>query len=233
MKLVFDKLTDKERYCIVLVDEIRIKPAVRYQGNHVIGFPCDEPTKPARTVLAVMIALSMGKPAFVCRPMPVYSLKAAFLFEQTLEVIELLHKNGGYTFLLMCDNFRTNQACFKLYQSTFGNDDIYSRRHPVSNNEFSILFLLLDPLHLLKNIRNNWHTEKMQKSKFGNPEDGSTVTALWSDLVKIYKSEEHYFAKSTKMNYATLYPTNFEKQKVSLAINIFNGKTVVEGARLQ
>ena len=73
----------------------------------------------------------------------------------------------------------------------------------------------------------------MQKSKFSNPEDGSNVTALWSDLVKIYKSEEHYLAKSTKLNYATLYPTNCEKQKFSLAINIFIEKTVVEGARLQ
>ena len=30
----------------------------------------------------------------------------------------------------------------------------------------------------------------------------------------------------TKLNHATLYPTNFEKQKVSLATNVFNEKTV-------
>ena len=228
MKQVFSKLTDKERYCKVLVDEIHIKPAVRYQGNHVVGFSCDEPTKPARTVVAIMIAPSMGKPAFVCRLIPVYSLKANFLFEQTLKIIETLHKCGVYAHLLMCDNLRTNQACFKLFQSTFGSEDIYSCHHPISNDEFSMLFLLYDPSHLLKNIRNNWHTEKMQKLKFTCPEDGSTVTALWSDLVKIYKSEEHSLAKSTKLNYATLFPTNFEKQKVSLAMNIFNEKTVAE-----
>ena len=44
--------------------------------------------------------------------------------------------------------------------------------------------------------------------------------------MKIYKLEEHSIVKSTKLNYATLYPMNFEKQKVSLAMNIFNEKTV-------
>ena len=212
----------------MLVDEIHIKTSVRYQGNHAVGFSCDEPSKAAKTVLAIMIAPSMGKLAFVCRLIPVYSLTANFLFEQTLKVIELLHKNSGYAYLLMCDNLRTNQACFKLFQSTFGSENIYSRHHPLSNDECSMLFLLHDPSHLLKNIRSNWHTEKMQKLRFTCPEDESTVTALWNDLVQIYKSEEHSITKSTKLNYATLFPTNFEKQKVSLAMNIFNEKTVAE-----
>ena len=81
LKQVFSKLTDKEQYCKVLVDEIHIKPSVRYQGNHVVGFSCDEPSKAAKTVLAIMIAPSMGKPSFVCRLIPVYSLTAKFLFE--------------------------------------------------------------------------------------------------------------------------------------------------------
>ena len=189
IKSVFDKLSGKEKYCKILMDEIHIKPAIRYQGNHVIGFSTDEPTKRARTVLAIMIAPSMGKPAFVCRLIPMFSLKAAFLFEETKKVINLIHKHGGYSFLLLSDNLRTNQACFTMYQQTFGSNDVYSCNHPVSNDQFSVLFLLYGPPNLLKNIRNNWHTEKMQKLVFENPEDGITVTAKWSDLVQIYKSE--------------------------------------------
>ena len=64
----FSKLSGNGKYCKILVDEIHIKPAVRHEGTHVIGFSNDEPTKPARTVLAIMVAPSMGKPAFVCRP---------------------------------------------------------------------------------------------------------------------------------------------------------------------
>ena len=39
-----------------------MKPAVRYQGNHIIGFSHDEPTKAAKTVLAIIIAPMMGAP---------------------------------------------------------------------------------------------------------------------------------------------------------------------------
>ena len=54
------------------------------------------------------------------------------------------------------------------------------------------------------------------------------MTALLKDLINIYKSEEHLIIKSTKLNYATLFPTNFQKQKVCLATNVFNEKTVAE-----
>ena len=40
MSQVLSKLTHKERYCKILVDEIHIKPGIRYQGNHIIGFAC-------------------------------------------------------------------------------------------------------------------------------------------------------------------------------------------------
>ena len=32
-----------------------MKPASRYQENHVIGYSCDEPLRPARAVLVIMI----------------------------------------------------------------------------------------------------------------------------------------------------------------------------------
>ena len=66
IKSVFSKLTVIEQYCKILVDEIHIKSAIQYQGNYVIGFSSDEPSKPTWTVLAIMVAPSMGKPAFVC-----------------------------------------------------------------------------------------------------------------------------------------------------------------------
>ena len=109
-----------------------------------------------------------------------------------------------------------------MYNENFGEGDIFSCTHPVFNKVFKELYLLYDPTHLLKNIRNNWHTEKMQKLKFIDPETNQN----WSDLVKIYDSKKDSMLKNTKLTHATLYPTNFEKQKVSLAMNIFNERTV-------
>ena len=48
----------------------------------------------------------------------------------------------------------------------------------------------------------------------------------WSDLVTIYQEEQSPSIKQTNITYASLYPTNFEKQNVSLFLNIFNAKTV-------
>ena len=155
IKSVFSNLNGKQRYCKVLFDEIHIKPSVRYQGDHIVGFPHDEPSKPARTVLAIMVSPMMGGPAFVCRLIPVYSLKHELLYEQTLKVINLIHKHYGLVFLLMCDNLRANQACFRMYNENFGEGDIFSCTHPVFNEVFKELYLLYDPTHLLKNIRNN------------------------------------------------------------------------------
>ena len=39
----------------------------------------------------------------------------------------------------------------------------------IPNDTIDELFLLYDPTHLLKNIRNNWCTEKLQKLKYTDP----------------------------------------------------------------
>ena len=39
--------------------------------------------------------------------------------------------------------------------------------------------------------------------------------------------------KLTKLNHATLYPINFEKQKVTLVLNIFNEKTAKNCRKIQ
>ena len=66
---------------------------MRYQGNHIIGFSHNEPTKATRTVLAIMIARMMGAPAFVCRLIPAYSLEHNLILEQTQKVITLIHQS--------------------------------------------------------------------------------------------------------------------------------------------
>ena len=51
-----------------------------------------------------MIASIMSAPAFICRLIPVYSLKHNLILEQRQTVITHIHQNGGYTCLLMADN---------------------------------------------------------------------------------------------------------------------------------
>ena len=70
-------------------------------------------------------------------------------------------------------------------------------------------------------------TESSQTLIFIDPDSKEEVIADWNDLVEIYKEEQEGLLRQTKLDYATLYPNSFEKQKVSLAVNVFNYKTVV------
>ena len=112
----------------------------------------------------------------------------------------------------MSINLTVNQACFKTYQKNYGRDEIFACDHPILNKVFTSLFILYSSAHLLKGIRNNW---------FKDPETEKTVIAKWSVSIHIYKLENDSFVKLTKLNYPTLYPSNFERQKVPLIMNVF------------
>ena len=60
---------------------------------------------------------------------------------------------------------------------------IYAVPHPMKNG--SKLYLIYDPVHLLKNIRNNWVTEKSQTLKFFDFESSTYIYAKWKDIVDI------------------------------------------------
>ena len=67
---------------------------------------------------------------------------------------------------------------------------------------------------------------KKTRLSFKDPDSGRIVNAKWKDLVSIYKEEQENSIKRTKLDYKTLYPNNYEKQKVSLVLNVFNETTV-------
>ena len=69
-------------------------------------------------------------------------------------------------------------------------------------------------------------TEKTQTLIFIDPDSKKEVTAKREDLVDIYKEEQEGCLRETKLDYQTLYPNSFEKQRVYLAVNVFNQKTV-------
>ena len=62
--------------------------------------------------------------------------------------------------------------------------------------------------------------------EFVEPITQKVHKAKWKDLIQIYLDECNPIIKETKLSYAALYPTNFEKQKMQLARDIFNEKTV-------
>ena len=109
---VFEPLTDLQKYCFIIADKIyiksalrfqkdkiHIKPAQRFQKGKFIGFPADtESPTVLKTALTIMVTPSLGAPAFVAR-LPV-------LIKQV--IMDIVHKSGGYVFLIMTDNLSVN-----------------------------------------------------------------------------------------------------------------------------
>ena len=62
--------------------------------------------------------------------------------------------------------------------------------------------------------------------KYTDPKTKEVSIACWKDLIQLYNCECESIVKQTQLNFPSLYPTNFEKQKVSLALRVFNEKTV-------
>ena len=175
-------------------------------GNAVnLDVPCQ-----ANSVLALMINPSFGAPSFVARLLPVHCLKADFHYEQIETLVKLIHEAGGYVYAIMSDNLSVNQKMFTMFHQNCETLSIFSIKHPVINDKFSMLYLMYDPAHLFKNIRNNWVSEKTQILKFREPGTHREVTANWKDLISVYKEESNNMLKLTKLDHQTLWPNNFE-----------------------
>ena len=58
-----------------------------------------------KTVLALIVAPVMGKPAFVARMIPIFSLKTKFLFEQVQLPIKIVCESNGFDFMVISNNF--------------------------------------------------------------------------------------------------------------------------------
>ena len=78
-----------------------------------------------------------------------------------------------------------NQAFFKQFETVSGKPWI----------TIDGKFLLFDYVHLLKNIRNLWLTEKTQQLEFS--EGGSRFVASWHYLKYLFKSESGNLVKQS------------------------------------
>lgn len=88
-----------------------------------------------------------------------------------------------------------------------------------------MLYLLFDTIHLFKNLRNSWVTEKMKKLHYNDPLTNEDMFAEFKDIIAIFLREKDLIVRQTKLTYSTVYDTNFDKQKVDLMLNLFNEKT--------
>ena len=208
---VFSNLSSQQKTCIVFVDEVYIKFMLQYHGGEVFGQALNNSTKLANTVLSYMVVCMYGGLKFLCKMLPVKELNADFLFEQTNILLKNLKEAEAKVIAIVCDGNRVNQAFFKKFDTIF----------PWLTKDN--LFLLLDYVHIFKDIRNNWIIEVTQELEFYL--NDQKYTSKWSDIRKLYYYESKELVKMSRLTFEAVCPTPIERQRVGTCLRVFCDET--------
>jgi len=209
---IFSSLSDEQKTCIVLLDEVYVKSMLQYHGGKIFGHATNNPDMLANTMLSFMVVCMFGGPKFLCKMLPVRKLDADFLFQQTNILLTNLKQAGANVKAVVCDGNRVNQLFFKKF------DTVKPWR---TKND---LFLIFDYVHLLKNIRNNWITEATQELEFCV--NGERHTARWSDIKRLFYYESKEIVTMSRLTYEAVCPTPIERQKVATCLKVFCDETI-------
>ena len=129
------------------------KYSVLFTGGEIFGYAVDtkEKDKLATTLLCIMVKCMFTGERFLVKLLPCHALKADFMYKVICDTIEQIERCGGNVRGIICDNNRVNQKCFNLF-TPIGEKRWIVHSPAVRGKE---LFLIYDPVHLIKNIRNN------------------------------------------------------------------------------
>ena len=67
VRSIFQSLNDGQKNCILLIDEVYVKPVLSYHGGQLFGNSVSDTTQLAKTVLAFMIVCLYGEPKLLVK----------------------------------------------------------------------------------------------------------------------------------------------------------------------
>ena len=177
LETAFLSLPQEQKICAVLLDEIYIKKMMTYHGGTVYGKAANNPDELAGTMLGIMVHCLHGGPIFMLKMIPVSRLNADFMRQQMAANNDGIKTAGAKIQAIICDRNGMNQSFFKGYATV--NDKPWLSADGT--------FLLYDFVHLIKNLRNLWLTEKVGELEFIL--DGKCLVARWQDLRDLFNEE--------------------------------------------
>ena len=215
LKPFFDSLKPQQRLVNILFDEVKLKKTLRFMSGHILGQAVNAPDLQATSALVFELVCHHGGPRLIVRLYPVAKLDADKLQCYLLECIRLTEESGGRPVSVICDNCAVNQS---VYRKLGGPGEIKLQQCDHS------IYLVYDYVHVFKNLRNNWLTEKMQELAF--VKDNVEYVARWSDIRKVHDEDKKTALRLTKLTHTSVFPKPLQRQSVPLVCQVFNDKTV-------
>lgn len=228
LKKVTKKLSNAEKYCCILFDEMSIQPGLHYNKYKDVleGFVTYGEEKYCRLADHALVFMIQGifrkwkQPlAFMFSEGSVSSAQLAVLIKK---IVRKLLYCGLNPIACVCDQGSSNRAAINsLIAESKANYAAKNIDHnifgfEVDNHEVVPLF---DYPHLIKCIRNNLLTKYLLYTY-----KGRESTASWQHIVTIYKwdTPTKYFSHFTKLTDAHVLPEKINKMKVKCCTQVFS-----------
>ena len=146
--------------------------------------------RPAMCIRHLGVVQQLLEQKFVARLVPSSNLTSSFHFEVTCNVLLALGECEATVIAVIYDNNKVNQAFKKLYKPFIVRS--------LSNQSLQ-MFLMFDPVHIIKNLRKYWITERTRTlcfpviDSFANNVVQSCF-ACWNHLQDLYQAgnEQNY-----------------------------------------
>lgn len=209
-------MTDRERTCAVMFDEIALKKQLEFNISEdvVEGYQdlasLGKEDKIGNTALVFFIRglFNNWKIPF-CYFISAGPVKSPSLQHIIVEVIRRLRELTFNPMVLVCDQGSNNRSAMKLLGA--------SSENPAITIDEKKIFTCFDVPHLLKSLRNNFINPKL-KFVIDN------VPVSWSDVTKTYEIDQNSNTTRAmlKIGEKHLYPTNFQKMRVKYAAQTFS-----------
>ena len=224
----FKFLLSNDKTVNSLIDEIHLSSFFDYRGGAIVGAAHDK-IDAATSAFAFMITSIFSDFKDVVHELPARKMDAKFLFKLIKNTVESLEKIGFKVISVITDNNSINRKAMSSFASPPQLSIVYP--HPCDSTR--PLFYILDSVHILKCIRNNWLSQKSEDKCFKFPsfqygnistsQNSDGVLASFSSLKELHHVETESLVKyAYRLSAKALQPSNLERQNVRLVLRIFN-----------
>lgn len=223
-----EKMTVKERLCIILFDEMSLKANITYneRKDKVIGFVSNGENTVAEFADHAQVFMVRGllknykQP--VCYTFSQSATKGPELAKQLKAVISQMQGAGLIVVATVCDQGTNNVHCLKLLLQETRTALLRKGQEP-RGNFFEIngheIVPIYDPPHLIKGIRNNLLNKDLKYI-----ENGKEKMAKWEDITNLHRENPGYrgIRLVPKLTDNHVIPNKINKMKVKFATQIFS-----------
>ena len=138
---------------VLLLDEVYLQKDSQYQDGKLVG--ADNQENVYKGVMTFMINSLKKSIHFVVKAIPEIKIEQKWLPEHVDNYITSLNRVTFNVCAIISDNYSTNVLALKYLFNMNGNEQNGENviNHP--SNRTNQIYLFFDPVHLLKNIRNN------------------------------------------------------------------------------